>query len=617
MKPSRIVILPPDLANQIAAGEVIERPASVIKELVENAIDAGATRVEVEIEQGGLKLIRVTDNGSGMTPEEAELSLQRHATSKLKNSDDLFRIHTLGFRGEALPSIAAVSRFTLTTRTPEEIAGFRLQQEAGKAQSPGQSVGAAVGTQIEVCDLLYNLPARLKFMKSEATEFGHCSEVMVRLALAFPHVHLRLKRAGVVTMDVPPHATLQQRAQAVLASHGKTGKTISLYPITYQGERIELEACVGDPLDYTTTARNVYLLVNHRFVRDRALLHACMHAYGTVLPQGKYPLLVMHLHLTGSQVDVNVHPQKMEVRFADPKEVYAVVQQTIQKIIQKAPWLIGEKVAEKSPPLGREPLGSPRDFAPSSVAAEPRMSYGRSFPSIAPRASAFSPPQPVLFAESREVVQDKEPLPDASMLFRFTAMRYLGQLHQTYLLCEHKDELILIDQHAAHERLAFERLRAAHAKKSVKQQRLLFPVQVTLPASRMALLDEHKEWLEKLGFEFRELGKNSKGLVAIPDMAEFGRGAKTQPDPQTLLERVLDDLQEHETIETTGTRIERVLATLACHSVVRAGDRLDEAPAKALLHAMDEIEFAPYCPHGRPILVRIDKAEIEKRFGRR
>ncbi|MCS6911648.1 MAG: DNA mismatch repair endonuclease MutL [Myxococcales bacterium] len=616
----RIAVLPPELANQIAAGEVVERPASVVKELCENSIDAGARRIEVEIDRGGLGLIRVTDDGCGMTEEEAQLSLLRHATSKLHRIEDLLSLHSLGFRGEALPSIAAVSRFRLVTRTALDEGAVCLEVEGGRPCGPPRPASAPVGTQVEVRDLFYNVPARLKFMKGQATEIAHAAEAVLRLALAYPEVHLRLRSGTREVLDLPPHPDRMERAQAALRTRLREHTT--LYAAAGEQDGIRVEAQLGAPSEATATPRNVFLLVNGRFVRDRSLLHAVVTGYGEQLPEGRYPLCVLHVTLPPGEVDVNVHPQKLEVRFQRPHEVYAAVRHTIGRTALAAPWILPQGPARVyhlgAAARAGEPVPSPY--------GEPRSGHGAqvSAPQIHPGVEhQLSPvvmepdrrcPQPMLRFQVLSSEQS-EPAPPRRF---FSAMNYLGQFQRTYLVCEHEHDLVLIDQHAAHERLLFERLRAARADGSapLRSQRLLLPVQLELEPAQAALVQEETETLARLGFELVPFGGRSFVLQAVPDVAAFGRGARTYQDPANLLQRVLDELSEHGRSETVQARIERVLATVACHSVVRAGDVLDEPKARALLSAMDEVDFVPHCPHGRPVLVRLSLAEIERRFGR-
>jgi len=681
---SRIALMPEELANQIAAGEVVERPASVVKELVENCLDAGAQRIDVDIEHGGLSLVRVTDDGCGMSPEDAELCLLRHATSKLRSADDLFKLETMGFRGEALASIASVSRLTLTTRTQDAVAAYRVSLDGGQKISPSREVGGPVGTQFEVRDLFYNVPARLKFMKSEATEAGHIAEALLRLGLAFPGVHFRLRQKGKVTLDLPPHKSSLERSRAGLAARGKGAGPPTLHAGTERAAGMEAEIHISPPEDSTTTPRNVFLLVNRRFVRDRLLLHAATTGYGELLERGRYPMLVLHLRLDPSTLDVNVHPQKLEVRLSQADAVYGLVRQAVRNVCVQAPWLRGAaRIYTLAEPASTEPVAV---AAAAGIAAEPRPAYvgsgapgkltAKAEPSLdeAPRSprrgavehqlplGAFTPssglaehrerlrqalnlyaplpterssarsqedergadiaapdaggPEPVPAAPAPAAAPAESPVQDGRLLFGASA--YLGQLLGTYLLCEQGEELLLIDQHAAHERVVFERLRTGARSGPLASQRLLFPVSLEVDARRGALIEEHTETLSRLGFEVRPFGGRSFALVAAPDLAAYGRAAngEAQRNPEALLGRVLDELEEHGRSDALDAASDLLFATMACHAAVRAGDALEPAKARALLEAMDEVNYSPHCPHGRPVLVRFPRAEIEKRFGR-
>ena len=351
----KVHVLPPALADQIAAGEVVERPASVVKELAENALDAGARRIDVEIEAGGRRLIRVVDDGSGMIPADARLALRRHATSKIAAADDLWRLDTFGFRGEALPSIAAVSRLTLTTRPADAAAGFRLTVEAG-AETDAREAGIPAGTQVEVRDLFFNTPARAKFLKSEATEKANVSEAILRLALAHPEVHFRLRVAGATALDLPAHRDLAERVRAALARRGAG----ALHEAAGEEAGTRVRAFLAGPEEASNTTRSTFLFVGGRFVRDRALLHALSLGYGPILEKGRYPLAALFLDPPRGEVDVNVHPQKLEVRFARAQEVYAAVRHVVGGAIARAPWLRANDAARPirtftQPPAWRAP----------------------------------------------------------------------------------------------------------------------------------------------------------------------------------------------------------------------------------------------------------------------
>ncbi|HET6147285.1 MAG TPA: DNA mismatch repair endonuclease MutL [Polyangia bacterium] len=647
----KIRILPSTLADQIAAGEVVERPASVVKELVENAIDAGARRVEVEIESGGRRLIRVVDDGCGMIPDDARLALKRHATSKISAAEDLWGLRTFGFRGEALPSIAAVARLTLASKTAGGAAGFRLVVEGG-VEVDAREAGIPDGTQVEVRDLFFNTPARQKFQKSEATEAANVSEAMLRLALAHPEVHFRLRAGGRVALDLPVHRELGERVRAALARRGAS--------VLHEAQGDEgghlVRAFLAGPDEASTTPRSTFLFVGGRFVRDRSLLHALAFGYGALLEKGRYPLATLFIEVPGQELDVNVHPQKLEVRFARPQEVYAAVRHVVGAAIARAPWLAettGRAVRVFTHPP-REWAGASDDQERATAAisgvgvALPRTAQtGLPLRAQAPRARPGSlrdaPAGTRAFdlgygsgarpAEARSLDADGgsgaatavEPDPGTAADGRepfFATLNYVGQLDRTYLVCEGPGEMILIDQHAAHERIAFARLRAAHGRREIRRQRLLFPIPVELDELAAALASD-ATLLEPFGFE---LTLDSPTAAADGDDATPSRAVRLQvravpemlkdADPKPLLRDVLGQLADSGVATSALERIDHVLATMACHSVVRAGDVLGREQVQGLLAQLDGVDLRSHCPHGRPVLLRMALTEIERRFGR-
>jgi DNA mismatch repair protein MutL len=619
----KVRVLPPELADQIAAGEVVERPASVVKELVENALDAGARRIDVEIEAGGRRLVRVVDDGSGMEPDDARLALRRHATSKIASADDLWGLRTFGFRGEALPSIAAVSRLTLATRPADAPAGFKLTVEAG-VETDAREVGIPAGTQVEVRDLFFNTPARAKFLKSEATEKANVSEAMLRLAIAHPEVHFRLRVSGSTALDLPPHRDLAERVRAALARRGAG----ALHEAAGEESGTKVRAFLAGPEEASNTTRSTFLFVGGRFVRDRSLLHALALGYGPLIEKGRYPLAALFLEVPGSEVDVNVHPQKLEVRFARAQEVYAAVRHVVGGAIARAPWL-GPNDAARSirtftqPPAWRAPpagggeypvvveagaMSLPRPAQPAlpvrlAGAAANRAGFTAASPADSAAAS---------YADSAAAshAADAALEPDRWGAPRFFAgLTYVGQVHRTYLVCEAPDELILIDQHAAHERVAYGRLRAAHARRQMPRQQLLFPIPIDVDPAEAAAA-EAGELLAALGFEVARSGPGQILLRAVPEPLK-------DADPKPLLREVLAALADGTPpAEGDLARIDHVLATIACHSVVRAGDVLGRAEALALLAQLDDVDLRSHCPHGRPVMLRLPIAELERRFGR-
>ena len=596
----RIHVLPPELANQIAAGEVVERPASVVKELCENAVDAGARRVEVEIEAGGRRLIRVVDDGCGMTALDARLALQRHATSKITSADDLWGLATFGFRGEALPSIAAVSRLALRTKTAGATAGFRLLVEAGGEMDAGE-IGMAEGTQVEVRDLFFNTPARLKFLKSEATEAANDSEAVLRLALAHSEVHFRLRGNGRVALDLPPHRDMAERVRAALARRGAK----VLHEAEGEEGGIKVRAFLASPEEAAPAGRSTFLFVGHRFVRDRALLHALAQGYGELLEKGRYPLAALFVEVPGQELDINVHPQKLEVRFARPQEVYAAVRHVVGRAVARAPWLAVSPIRAYTLPPERAAPGEgdrPLSPGPARERQEP-LSAARS-PEPGERHS--SPLYPTLLRDEAQPAVAES----ASRGF-FGGLEYIGQLRRTYLVCEGPSELVLVDQHAAHERIMFERLRVAHRQRAVVRQRLLFPIPIELDEVAAAAAREAAtvEALAGLGFEVEAFGPNTMLVRAVPDLLK-------DVDPKPLLRDVLHRVAEGDSLRLAEENFEQVFATMACHGALRAGDVVAREAALRLLGQLDAVDLHSHCPHGRPVLLRMSIAEIEQRLGR-
>ncbi|HTE55374.1 MAG TPA: DNA mismatch repair endonuclease MutL [Kofleriaceae bacterium] len=656
--PRAIQVLADHVIDQIAAGEVIERPASVVKELVENALDAGARQVTVEIDRGGRELVRVVDDGLGMTREQARLALVRHATSKLRGLDDLATLRTMGFRGEALPSIASVSRMVLTTRARAEAgqAGTRIVIEAGKVTAE-EEAGSPPGTQVEVRDLLFNLPARLKFMKGEATETAHVGETVARLAMAYPSVHFRLRSRGRTVLDAPPHRDGYERACAVLGPRmaGQGGEARRLHRSGRQEGRVAVEAFLGAPELAQTTTRGMHIYVGRRWVRDRGLVHAVLQGYGELVPRGRYPAAVIFVELEGAEVDVNVHPQKLEVRFADAQAVYGAVRHAVRDAVAQAPWL-GEATTSgwiaATTGMGRPREEAARGGRVSEVAREYAASLSRSLfswrradgtptgglPVAGPARSEARWGQeagaggattgadgaaidgrgadaatPGADAGPRE--PDGAARSDRLEPGLFSSLRFLGQLDRTYLVCERDGELVLVDQHAAHERVAFQRLRERYQSRALPRQQLLFPQTLGLDRGQAAVAIEAQAALDAVGFEIEPFGDDPGGGSAF---AVKSVPAELRPgeDPIALLRELIDELTERGGSRAVDQRVDSVLATIACHSVVRAGDELSAPEVEALFASLDAVEFRAHCPHGRPVLLRIRVDEIARRFGR-
>jgi DNA mismatch repair protein MutL len=607
----RIHVLPRTLADQIAAGEVVERPASVVKELAENSIDAGSRRIDVEIEAGGRRLIRVVDDGGGMTAEETRLALLRHATSKIVSPDDLWGLTTFGFRGEALPSIAAVSRLSLRTKRPGSTAGFSLGYEAGIETSSGD-VGMPDGTQIDVRDLFWNTPARLKFMKSEATEAANVAEAVIRLALAHPEIHFRLRGNGRVVLDFPPHRDMGERVRAALARRGAS----LLHEAQGEESGVVVRAFLAAPEEASATPRSTFMFVAKRFVRDRSLLHALGMGYGELLEKGRYPMAALFVDVPGQELDVNVHPQKLEVRFARPQEVYGAVRHVVGAAVARAPWLPPAPLrAYTLPPENLE--ASVEAVAEATAPPVPAQRDGRSWQEplrSVPRPRPRGLVQTVEGLDLPRETSTDDGVPASPMVAAtgfFGSLEYIGQVHRTYLICESQEELVIVDQHAAHERVTFERLRQSHRQRQVVRQRLLFPIPIEIDEQAMAAVREGDalEELGHLGFEVEDFGPQTLLLRAVPDLLK-------KVDPKPLLLDVIAGLASGEQSNDAQASFDKVFATMACHGALRAGDVVSREQAQALLAQLDAVDLRSHCPHGRPVLLRMPVAEIEQRLGR-
>lgn len=602
---ARIRILPENLCNQIAAGEVVERPASVVKELLENSLDAGAQEIRIEVEGGGKRLIRITDDGEGMGREDVLLCLERHATSKLRTSEDLSRIATLGFRGEALPSIAAVSRFTVRSRGAESLEGWEVYAEAGTVRRAG-AVGCAQGTMVEVRDLFFNTPARRKFLRKDETELGHIGDLVTRLALAAPEVQFRLVHDGRSLLEAPRHAHLEERI-ATLLGRPLLGELVSLD--CQAGDGLGLRGFVARPEASRATTGAIYTYINGRFIRDRVVQHALLEGYRHLLPRGRYPVAVLFLAIDPAEVDVNVHPTKHEVRFRDQRQVHDFICAAVRQTLAGTPWLgttnstgnaaalLPLQTAETSTTKAIAPVAQQR----REEVREAMASYARqAFPDIV----AGNQPPPLARPTASTPLVDS-----AGARGYFSGLRVIGQFRRSYLLAQDGDDLVLIDQHAAHERIGFERLRQQFQQGGIERQGLLFPRVFHLDHREGAHLNEHLEELASLGFEVEPFGGQDFALKSVPRLLR-------EEAAEALVRDVAAELVQIGASGLAGEALERLLLLLACHGMVRANQELAPMEIQALLADLDRIDFASHCPHGRPVLRRLTLVEVERMFKR-
>ncbi len=575
-----IRVLPPEVAGKIAAGEVVERPASVVKELVENSIDAGATDIRVEIRAGGRRFIRVADNGCGIPAEEAPLAFARHATSKLTDVADLDRITTLGFRGEALASIAAVSRVTLLTRPRDRAMGRYLQVEGGRiVRQEGR--GCPAGTVVTVEHLFQNVPARLKFLRRPQTEAGHIHTIIANYALAFPHIRFRLTNDGRQTFQSTGSGQLGDVLIAVY------GLEVAERMLAVEGEDdgLRVWGYVGEPALHRANRRYITLFVNRRWIQDRSLAHAVAQAYHTLLPVGRHPLAVILLEMDPAEVDVNVHPTKREVKFRDGRRVFNAVQKAVRRTL-----------VEHTPIP--EVVHTPRTWA-SAERWSRRQSLLRAGQGEISRQMAME--------IYRTADPDKEPGHVGPV--RLPLLRVIGQVGQTYIVAEGPQGMYLIDQHAAHERVLYEQMRAQQQEEKVASQTLLEPLPLNLDPLLAALLAEQLPLLNRLGFQIEPFGGTDYLLRAVPTILE-------DADPRDALVDILDLLRRGDD-PLAAQAEERLIAAVCKRAAVKAGQTLSMEEMQQLVRRLEQCESPRTCPHGRPTVLHFSVEQLEKEFGRR
>ncbi|CAK17589.1 DNA mismatch repair endonuclease MutL [Pseudomonas entomophila] len=624
---SRIQLLSPRLANQIAAGEVVERPASVAKELLENSLDSGARRIEVEVEQGGVKLLRVRDNGGGIAPDDLPLALARHATSKIRELEDLEGVLSLGFRGEALASISSVARLTLTSRTADAGEAWQVETEGRDMTPRVQPAAHPVGTSVEVRDLFFNTPARRKFLKAEKTEFDHLQEVIRRLALARFDVGFHLRHNGKTIFSLHEATDEMARARRVGTICGP-GFLEQALPIDVERNGLRLWGWVGLPTFSRSQADLQYFFVNGRAVRDKLVAHAVRQAYRDVLFNGRHPTFVLFLECDPTGVDVNVHPTKHEVRFREGRMVHDFLYGTLHRALADvrpedqlaAPAAASEIVRPSGQQVGEfGPQGEMRLASPvlEQPQAEPRQSF-------TPGSGAGSgyqyqytprPSQPLPVAETQAVYREfyapldgtaPASLPESQG--DIPPLGYaLAQLKGIYILAENAVGLVLVDMHAAHERIMYERLKVAMASEGLSGQPLLVPESLALSQREADCAEEHAQWFQRLGFELQRLGPETVAIRQIPALLK-------QAEANRLVQDVLADLMEYGTSDRIQAHLNELLGTMACHGAVRANRRLAIPEMNALLRDMENTERSGQCNHGRPTWTQMGLDDLDKLF---
>jgi DNA mismatch repair protein MutL len=575
--------LPANLANQIAAGEVVERPASIVKELVENAIDAGATRVTIHIELGGKKQVRVDDDGEGMAPEDARLAIERHATSKIRRADDLAAIATMGFRGEALPSIASVSHFALRTRSRGEPSGTEIRVNGGAIASVVE-VGAPEGTRVEVNDVFYNLPARRKFLKSDGAESAQVSRVVTQLALAHPSIGFTLTSASRTVIQCPPSASMRDRLFQLY------GERADLLEVRKEAGGIRLSGYAAALAEQGPTRGSQNIFVNRRIVKDRTIAHAIIDAYSMASIKERSPEVHLFLEMAPGAVDVNVHPTKAEVRFREQSLVHEVVRRALMDALGQGgvPQLQLRPETAAAPPPSNAPL-------PGVVASGVYPS--RWFPQGAQLPERREPHEP---HEPREPLEPRAPI---------KPMIPLGQFRDTFIIAVDDEGIAIIDQHVAHERVLFERVMERLTAGRLESQRLLIPMIVDVSVGEHDSLIARASELERFGFEIESFGGSSLKVAALPALLDVN-------DSAAALRALALDLDGLDRGARVQEALQRIAATTACHAAVKANDPLSY---EKMSHILDELRATAYstvCPHGRPVVLRLSRREIEKNFER-
>ena len=595
-----IRLLPEQLVNQIAAGEVIERPASALKELLENAIDAGATRISIELERGGLSSLIVSDNGRGMSCDELPVAVQRHATSKLPD-DDLFQITHFGFRGEALPSIGAVSSLSLTSRVGDVEHGWRLDIVHGAVGVP-RPAACAIGTRIEITDLFGSVPARLKFLKTERTEAGQCIDVVRRLAMCRPDIGFQMSDSGKAVFSLPAQPLSDEGARQRLSA--LVGRTFADEAIAIDSRRDEmyLTGLAGLPTMNRQTASHIYLFVNDRPVRDRQLLGAVRAGYQDMLPRGRHPVLVLFLSMPPGDVDVNVHPAKAEVRFSDPQRVRGLFVGSLMNALSDA----GLRATQEGSEHALRRFQSAQMPTITSAPASPdtgdmlQGQQGLSSYMLAdapPAARIAMPSQPETMAQGAP----------AEASFPLGAAR--AQLHKTYVIAETGDGIVLVDQHAAHERLVMERMKEGLAEGPLASQTLLLPEVVDIPIDQYEAILGEVDMLNRLGLQLEGFGQGSLLVRGVP--ALLGEAS-----PSAIVRDIGEELSHLGGSTGLQDRLNAVIASISCHGSVRAGRQLGSDEMNALLRQMEETPAAGQCNHGRPTFITLSLSDLEKLFHR-
>lgn len=596
-RPPEIKQLPSQLVNQIAAGEIVERPASVLKELLENSIDAGASQITVELEHGGMRRVSVRDNGHGINRENLAIALSRHATSKIRTQDDLVNVTTMGFRGEALPSMASVSRFTLTSRASDEEHAWQLSVDGSGQTAEPEPAAHPVGTTVEMADLFYNTPARRKFLRTENTEYQHLDRRFKEQALAHPETGFRLFHNGRAVHSMQPAHDVTEQLRRIGDVMGKEFVSQSLRVDTEAGG-MRLHGWISRPTYSRSQRDQQYFYVNNRFVRDKLLMHAVSQAYRDVLHHQRQPAFVLFLDLPPAQVDVNVHPGKHEVRFREDRHIHAFISQSLKRCLSDTRPGGEAEYIEDTHSLSNPVTGQGSNtfnYASQPVQQSVPLSVRDQIKSM---DNLYQPVHQIDTTPEPDHEQDDHPLGYA-----------IAQLHGIYILAQNQQGLIVVDMHAAHERICYERMKSALDKDRLAAQPLLVPVSLRLSSEEMGVIDNNINYFSKIGIEVEAISEDSIAIRQVPEML-------ASADIPVLMRDILSDLAEHGRSSRVEDHIDSILSTMACHGSVRANRRLTHDEMNALLRDMEATERSDQCNHGRPTWIQLDIADIDKWFMR-
>jgi len=602
--------LPERVINKIAAGEVIERPAAVVKELVENSVDAGADRIEIIIEKAGDRLLKIVDNGCGIAEEQVEVAFSRHATSKIRQFDDLNELYSYGFRGEALPSIASVSRLRMVTRTRNASTGTEIIYEGGVLQSK-QPIAAAPGTTIEVQNLFYNTPARRKFLKAESTESRHLSRTATGLAIGRYQIGFSYRTNNREVFNLPPNGSLHDRVAGLL------GEGKKFVAVNGESGPVRVEGYIGCPDLLQNNRYGQFLFINSRYIQSPTIAHALAAGYGELIPRGRFPVGALLLTVDPHEVDVNVHPTKAEVRLSHERDIHDAVYRIVKDSLRQDGIIPSFKGAEfdsaNSPKLQSSPSAQSYPARPTGI---PGVASGTKanhtlLGELYRGADVDAPPtEPQIVSVDRttgEIIQPTDQHPDEPAVDGDIGFRLVGRFADLYLLFQRQDELFIVDQHTAHERVLFEQMLVRVANSSIDGQNLLFPVQVELTPEQLALFDEAKEVMNRSGFGVSHFGGRTINIEAVPTLL-------SKKSPEKIFLRIIDDIAS---LKKAGYDLRKAMAqSLACRSAVMAGDRLNDREALGLLDSLLKCENRYSCPHGRPTFIKIGKTDLDKQFGR-